>query len=101
MSTSESPPPSASTPQSPAHRRPPTGRSFNPVHLLLLLPLLMLVTPWFNQATPRIAGIPFFYWYQFGFVVVGVACVWIVYLATRKQPAPTEQPGTEDQGDRS
>jgi hypothetical protein len=83
MSTSESPPPSGT--QSPAHRRrPPAGRSFNPWHLLLLLPLLMLVVPWFNRATPRIAGLPFFYWYQFGFVVVGVACVWIVYLATRK-----------------
>jgi hypothetical protein len=69
------------------------GRSafaFSPWNLLLLLPLLMLVTPWFNRATPRIGGLPFFYWYQFAFVVVGVGCVWIVYLATRKQPARTD-----------
>jgi hypothetical protein len=73
------PPPTARA----AHRRRPTGPVFNPWQLLLLLPLLMLVTPWFNRATPRIAGLPFFYWYQFAFVVVGVACVGAVYLATR------------------
>lgn len=56
---------------------------WNAWNLLLLLPLLMLVTPWFNQDQPRLGGIPFFYWYQVLFVVVGVACVWIVHLMTR------------------
>jgi hypothetical protein len=68
------------------------GRSafvFSPWNLLLLLPLLMLVTPWFNRATPQIGGLPFFYWYQFAFVVVGVGSTWIVYLTTRKRPSPT------------
>jgi cbb3-type cytochrome oxidase subunit 3 len=70
------------------------GRSafvFNPWNLLLLLPVLMLVTPWFNRATPQIGGLPFFYWYQFAFVLVGVGCVWIVYLTTRKQPHRTDE----------
>jgi NADH:ubiquinone oxidoreductase subunit 6 (subunit J) len=60
--------------------------------LFLLLPLLMLVTPWFNQTTPRLAGVPFFYWFQFLFVVISVACVSIVYLATRHEPTVTSQP---------
>jgi hypothetical protein len=85
------------------------GRSasvFSPWNLLLLLPLLMLITPWFNRATPQIGGLPFFYWYQFAFVLVGVASVWIVYLATRKQPTRTDQAdrlGVDDldEGDRS
>jgi len=80
---------------SPAQEPEGAGRSgfaFSPWNLLLLLPVLMLVTPWFNRVTPRIGGVPFFYWYQFAFVLVGVACVWIVYLTTRKRPAPTDQP---------
>ena len=76
-----------STPES----SPPTRR-FNPWYLLLLVPLVMLVTPWFNRATPKIAGLPFFYWFQFLFVLVGVGCVWIVYLTTRHEPAVADQP---------
>lgn len=68
-----------------------TGLVVSPWNLLLLVPLLMLVTPWFNRVTPRLGGLPFFYWYQFAFVVVGVACVWIVYAATSRKPVnPTE-----------
>lgn len=78
---SESPPPAAGP-----------SRRFTPWYLLLLVPLLMLVTPWFNRATPKIAGLPFFYWFQFLFVLVGVACVWIVYLVTRNEPTVTDQP---------
>jgi hypothetical protein len=63
-----------------------TGLVFSPWNLLLLVPLLMLVTPWFNRVNPRLGGLPFFYWYQFLFVFVGVACVWIVYAATRSKP---------------
>jgi len=79
-----------STPES----SPPVQRArrFNPWYLLLLVPLVMLVTPWFNRATPKIAGLPFFYWFQFLFVLVGVACVWIVYLVTRHEPVATDQP---------
>ena len=78
-----------STPES----SPPAPRRANRAwYLLLLLPLLMLVTPLFNRATPRIAGLPFFYWFQFLFVLVGVGCVWIVYLVTRNEPTVTDQP---------
>ena len=82
-----------STPDSspPVPARPGT-RTTNAWYLLLLIPLLMLVTPWFNKATPRIGGLPFFYWFQFAFVLVSVACVWTVYLATRHEPTVTDQP---------
>ena len=48
------------------------GLRFTPWNLLLLLPFLMLVTPWFNTIEPRLFGMPFFYWVQFVLVVVGV-----------------------------
>ncbi|HWE91800.1 MAG TPA: DUF3311 domain-containing protein [Pseudonocardiaceae bacterium] len=75
----------------PPEPRPARAR-FNAWNLLLLLPLLMLVTPWFNRTTPRLAGIPFFYWYQFAFVLVGVASVWIVYATSRRTPTNTQGP---------
>ena len=52
-------------------------------NLLLLVPLLMLLTPVFNQDPPRLFGLPFFYWYQFVWVPVGVVCVGLVFRMTR------------------
>ncbi|HET6499960.1 MAG TPA: DUF3311 domain-containing protein [Amycolatopsis sp.] len=61
-------------------------------NLLLLVPLLMLVTPWFNFDKPRVFGLPFFYWFQFLFVPVGVLSVAIVYVMTRHKRVPTGKP---------
>jgi hypothetical protein len=69
-----------------------SGLQFSPWNLLLLIPLLMLVTPWFNFAKPRLFGLPFFYWFQFAFVFVGVACVAIVYVMTKGKPVVTGKP---------
>jgi hypothetical protein len=93
--------PSTPPPTQPPGAEPPgaetaPGRGSNlvlsPWNLLLLVPLLMLVTPWFNRIQPRLGGLPFFYWYQFAFVFVGVACVGIVYAATRRRSARTSTP---------
>ncbi|HEV3356450.1 MAG TPA: DUF3311 domain-containing protein [Pseudonocardiaceae bacterium] len=75
-----------------------SGLRFSAWNLLLLVPLLMLITPWFNHDSPRLAGLPFFYWYQFAFVIVGVACVWIVYAMTKK---PADRPKSDDGEGRS
>ena len=69
-----------------------TGLVWSPWNLFLLIPLLMLVTPWFNFDKPRLWGMPFFYWYQFLFVLVGVACVAIVYVATKAKPVVKGKP---------
>lgn len=66
-----------------------TGTVLSPWNLLLLLPLVMLVTPWFNHTDPKLGGLPFFYWFQFACVLLGVACVWIVYATTRRKPVNT------------
>jgi hypothetical protein len=59
------------------------GLRFSPWNLLLLLPFLTLVTPWWNSIEPRLFGMPFFYWIQFAFVPVGVLAVAVVFLKTR------------------
>ena len=73
---------------SPASSSPPEreGLRWNAWNLLLLVPLVMLVTPWFNAKEPTLLGMPFFYWFQFLMVGVGVLSTWIVYLMTRDKP---------------
>ena len=69
-----------------------TGLVWSPWNLFLLIPLLMLITPWFNFDKPRLLGMPFFYWYQFLFVLVGVACVAVVYVTTKGKPVVKGKP---------
>ena len=53
--------------------------------LLLLIPFAAtLWVPFFNRATPEIAGVPFFYWYQFLWIGLGAILTGIVYFATRR-----------------
>ncbi|MDN5859862.1 MAG: DUF3311 domain-containing protein, partial [Pseudonocardia sp.] len=56
--------------------------SGNPWNLFLLIPFLMLVTPWYNSIEPELFGMPFFYWSQFLWVPIGVVCVAVVHLRT-------------------
>lgn len=42
----------------------------------------VLWPPFYNSAEPRWHGIPFFYWYQLLWVVIGAALTAIVYFAT-------------------
>lgn len=69
-----------------------TGLVIRPVNLLLLVPLLMLVTPWFNFDKPRVLGLPFFYWFQFVFVIIGVVSVALVYVFTKDAPVVKGKP---------
>jgi hypothetical protein len=64
------------------------GLRFSPWNLLLLLPFLMLVTPWFNAMEPKLFGMPFFYWIQFAWVAVGVVAVGLVFIRTRDDGGP-------------
>lgn len=75
-----------------------SGLQWSPWNLLLLVPLLMLVTPWFNSTEPVVFGMPFFYWSQFLWVPVGVVCVLVVYLRTRDVgvPVPDADPDVDD-----
>jgi Protein of unknown function (DUF3311) len=77
----------------------PTGLRWSGWNLLLLLPLLMLVVPWFNADQPRVLGMPVFYWSQFLWVVVGVVSVYLVYRMTRDRgdapPVPEPEPGVD------
>ena len=53
-------------------------------YLLLLIPFIaVLWVPFYNSLDPEIAGVPFFYWYQFLWVIIGAGITAAVYFATR------------------
>ena len=45
---------------------------------------LRLVPEFYNRDAPSIGGMPSFYWYQFLWIPLSVACIWIVYRVTRR-----------------
>jgi hypothetical protein len=53
-------------------------------YALLALPLLgLLYPPLYATRDPELAGIPFFYWYQFAWVVVAALLTLVVYAKTK------------------
>jgi hypothetical protein len=54
-------------------------------YLLLLPPYLaVLWVSSYNKAEPEWAGIPFFYWYQLLWILIGSVLTAIVYFATKR-----------------
>jgi hypothetical protein len=52
--------------------------------LLLILPFVsMLWVSSYNSAEPMLAGIPFFYWYQLLWILIGAVLIAIVYAVER------------------
>jgi len=73
--------------------RPHTGWTavrFRWWNLLLLIPLIAILPPLFNVASPTLAGMPFFYWFQMAIIPIGIACTVAVHRITR---APDEEAG--------
>jgi hypothetical protein len=59
---------------------------------LLLLPFIgLLWVPWYNRTEPQWAGFPFFYWYQFAWVLVSALLTLVVYRAS-----PSDDTGQDD-----
>lgn len=53
--------------------------------VLLLIPFIAtLWLPFYAHYTPTLWGIPFFYWYQFLWVILSVAITALVYAVTRR-----------------
>ena len=72
--------------------------------LLFLIPFVfMLWVPSYNRVEPELGGIPFFYWYQLGWILLSAAIVALVHvIETRithvtprsgKGLEPTDVPG--------
>jgi len=47
---------------------------------LLAIPFIAaLWVPFYNRLEPTLGGVPFFYWYQLAWILIGAAIVLIVY----------------------
>ena len=52
-------------------------------YLLFLIQFIaVLWVPFYNTKEPSLFGIPFFYWYQMLWVIIGAILTAIVYVAT-------------------
>lgn len=65
----------------------PAGRRTSRLwYLVLVIPYLGLLWPaWYARSEPLLFGFPFFYWYQFAWVIVSAVLTGIVYLATERR----------------
>jgi hypothetical protein len=60
-------------------------RRFRLIHLLLLVPYIaVLWVPFYNSAEPSLYGVPFFYWYQMLWILLGVVTLVPVYLVEER-----------------
>ncbi len=52
-------------------------------YLLLAVQFVaVLWVPFYNSVEPRWGGVPFFYWYQLLWILIGAALTAVVYFAT-------------------
>ncbi|MEV5831882.1 DUF3311 domain-containing protein [Spirillospora sp. NPDC052242] len=73
-------------PAEPAPPAPAPRSDRSPWNWLLIVPIVVpLLTFFYNSDSPRLAGIPAFYWMQLLFIPLGVTCTVIVYRMTRKR----------------
>jgi len=90
----------SASPVDPAARVDPESRSASrPVrrwaYVLLLAPFIgTLWVSTYAHSSPRLFGFPFFYWYQFAWVLAGAGITTFVYLVT----TPRRRGGPPDDG---
>jgi len=59
--------------------------------LLFIIPFIaMLWVPSYNRIEPVLGGIPFFYWYQLGWILLGAAIVLLVHVIETRITQVTE-----------
>jgi hypothetical protein len=54
-------------------------------YLFLLLPCAVaLAAPWYNSVEPRLAGIPFFFWFQMVMIPASALGILLAYLGEKR-----------------
>ena len=78
----------------------PRGRRWRyAARLLLVIPFVMaLWVPSYNRIEPTLADIPFFYWYQLTWVLVGAVIVLAVYLIETRLTGVTARTALDQTG---
>jgi Protein of unknown function (DUF3311) len=64
--------------------------------LLFLIPFTAtLWVPFYNRVEPKLGGVPFFYWYQLGWILLGAAIVLLVHAIDNRITYVTKSSGKE------
>jgi hypothetical protein len=64
--------------------------------LLFAIPVLVILwVPFYNRTEPALGGVPFFYWYQLSWVLIGAVVVLTVYLLETRVTGITPRTGTD------
>jgi hypothetical protein len=66
--------------------------------LLLGECLVILVPSVYGRATPKLFGIPFFYWFQLLWIIVGMIVTGIAYLLVQRADAATGRSESDSRG---
>jgi hypothetical protein len=78
---------------------PKGGRRRYAARLLLIIPFVMaLWVPSYNRIEPTLADIPFFYWYQLTWVLIGAVIVLAVYLIETRLTGVTARTALDQTG---
>ncbi|MGA7457242.1 MAG: DUF3311 domain-containing protein [Methyloceanibacter sp.] len=67
--------------------------------LLFVIPLIaMLWVPSYNRLEPTLGGVPFFYWYQLAWILLGAGIVLLVFALDRKIEHAPKSPSGDTTG---
>src|SRR5437868_14761378 len=66
--------------------------------LLLAEVLVILIPSLYGRATPKLLGIPFFYWSQLAWIIVAMIVTGIAYLLMERAAAVADRPAGGDGG---
>jgi len=65
-------------------REAPTG-VWIAVGVLLLIPIVLpLLVGTYAKETPKLAGVPFYFWWQFALIIVSAICTVIAYVVVMR-----------------
>jgi ABC-type transport system involved in cytochrome c biogenesis permease component len=65
-------------------RQAPTG-VWVAVGVLLLIPIVLpLLVGTYAKETPKLAGVPFYFWWQFALIIVSAVCTVIAYVVVMR-----------------
>ncbi|MEU0556669.1 DUF3311 domain-containing protein [Dactylosporangium sp. NPDC006015] len=65
----------------------------------LTLPLVAILwVPLYARTTPRLAGLPFFYWFQFAWIFLSMALMTASHLLLKRTDPGVRAPGTRPGG---
>jgi ABC-type transport system involved in cytochrome c biogenesis permease component len=55
------------------------------VGVLLLIPIVLpLLVGTYAKETPKLAGVPFYFWWQFALIIVSAVCTVIAYIVVMR-----------------